>query len=113
MGGSGDDILSGNGGFDVLYSGSDLDRDIFYLNNLYTGSDYALIVDFDKPDPGEFSYDRIVIRGEVSDYTLSYSNFGVGTASLDTEIRLDGNLIAVVQDVQIDASSLENVSILL
>gem|GEM_PF-1471521 len=128
-GGEGNDYLSGGNGNDLLVGGngndflmgnnsgnatSDIDKllggsgaDIFglgysgsYSTLNYTGSGYAVILDFNA-DLG----DKIRL-GSANSYTLKQLNL-VGSAAQDTGIYSNGDLIAVVQDtVKISAANI-------
>jgi Ca2+-binding RTX toxin-like protein len=110
-GGIGSDFLSGGLGNDILNgfgstSGSQIDdllgdggADTYVLGDaikaFYTGNNqHALIRGFSTAEG-----DTIRIKGNVSQYTFQQGNFGVGNSSFDTEISLNGNRIAILQDV--------------
>ena len=56
------------------------------------GAGYALITDFDSSQG-----DKMQVLGTTG-YSLNYIDFGVGTASLDTGVFYNSNLIAIAQD---------------
>ena len=103
FGGAGNDTLlgfnygdGGIGQFDTLVGGSGADQ--FYLGSEhygynYLGDGYAVIADFNR-----YEGDKLIMKGSTS-YSGGSGNYGVGTAALDTGIYLNGNLIAVLQDV--------------
>ncbi|MBD3886361.1 calcium-binding protein [Phormidium tenue FACHB-886] len=110
-GGTGSDFLSGGLGNDILNgfgstSSSQIDTllggegaDTYVLGDavkaFYTGNgQHAIIRGFSSAEG-----DRIRIKGNVSQYTFTQGNFSLGSGALDTEIRLNGNQIAVIQDV--------------
>ncbi|WP_293281417.1 calcium-binding protein [Microcoleus sp. PH2017_36_ELK_O_B] len=119
-GGQGNDVLNGEAGSDFLtgglgndtlngfgnQSGSQVDdllggggADTYVLGNFstafYTASNqFALIRGF---APGEG--DKIQIKGSLSQYTLRKDrDLQLGGSAFDTEILLNGNRIAVIQD---------------
>ncbi len=99
-GGDGNDILrgwqKGNGiiNRDTLVGGSG--SDLFELGDssdvFYTGSGFGTVADFNR-----YEGDKIQLKGSLSNYTFAFGN-SAGGSQLDTEIRRNGNLIAVVQD---------------
>jgi Ca2+-binding RTX toxin-like protein len=119
FGGSGNDSLTGDGGNDYLDganfsgagsgigSGTEFDTltggtgaDEFVLGNIdnvyYLGNGYATITDFSLVQS-----DTIQIKGILADgYSLGLSNWG-GSNAQDTGIFFNGNLIGVVQDVDL------------
>lgn len=119
FGGTGDDSLTGDGGDDYLDganfygagsgigSGTEFDTltggtgaDEFVLGNInnvyYLGNGYATITDFSLVQS-----DTIQIKGILADgYSLGLDNWG-GSNAQDTGIFFNGNLIGVVQDVDL------------
>ena len=103
VGGAGNDTLmgsnfsdNGSGQFDTLVGGSGADRfDLGseYSGHYYLGDGYALIADFKN-----YEGDKLIMKGSTL-YSGGAANYGVGTAALDTGIYLNGDLIAVLQDV--------------
>jgi Ca2+-binding RTX toxin-like protein len=82
------DDLVGGGGADTYVLGD-------AIKAFYTGNgQHAIIRDFSSAEG-----DKIRIKGSVSQYTFNQGNFGLGGGSFDTEISLNGNRIAVIQDV--------------
>jgi Ca2+-binding RTX toxin-like protein len=119
VGGKGSDTLLGGNGSDVLTGYSFLgvnERDVFTggggadtfvlgdkTSSHYLESGFATITDF-KSSEG----DKIRINGSISDsgYTLTQTQNFSGGSALDTLIRKNGNLIAVVEDTtNVSASS--------
>ena len=110
VGGSGNDRLNGYGGttgeYDILsgdYSSSqpgvedyDDGADTFVLGDsfgaFYLGSGYATITDFYWVEGDKFE-----VYGSASDYSLTSQNWSGGSA-LDTVIRYNNDIIAVVED---------------
>lgn len=111
VGGKGRDTLLGGNGSDLLTGYSFLgvdERDVFTggggadtfvlgdtIGSFYLESGFATITDF-KSSEG----DKIRINGSIFDgsYTLTTNQNFSGGSALDTLIRKNGNLIAVVQD---------------
>ncbi|NEZ58452.1 M10 family metallopeptidase [Adonisia turfae] len=102
-GGTGNDVLTGvnqnnfnagKGELDVLTGGGGADR--FVLGDkyeaFYSGNGYALITDFNR-----FAGDSLTLHGDVSEYSLGYSNVAGGSAR-DTLIYHQNDLIAIAQD---------------
>ncbi len=83
------DILTGGHGADVFVLGS---KDFTQDSKYYLGHGHATITDFDRHEG-----DTIQVLGSSSDYHLSFDNFS-GGHSLDTLIKSNGDLIAVVED---------------
>lgn len=111
VGGTGNDTLSGyewaTSEYDTLTGGAG--SDTFVLGDSegshYTGSDYAIIKDFDANASSifplflDFEYDTIQVSGSLSDYTLSQQSWaGVGSVALDTVIYKGTDVIGIVQD---------------
>lgn len=123
IGGDGNDYLSGGAGYDSLSGGSGNDTlnayggnnysrygsnaeydtlsggtgvDTFVLGDSYStyyqGSGYALITDWD------YSSDYIKAHGSSTQYSLQYSNYGVGTSAQDTVIYYGTDVVGVIQD---------------
>ena len=82
------DTLTGGHGADTFVLGS---QD-FGHNPYYLGEGHATITDFDRHEG-----DTIQLLGSSSDYHLSHEHFS-GGGSLDTLIKSNGDLIAVVED---------------
>ncbi len=103
-GGAGDDYISGYGGnnysyrnqpeYDTLSGGTG--SDTFVLGDsyktYYQGSGYALITDWD------YTSDYIQAHGSSSQYSLQYTNYGVGTSAQDTVIYYGSDVVGVIQD---------------
>ncbi|HAA27129.1 MAG TPA: calcium-binding protein, partial [Cyanobacteria bacterium UBA8553] len=103
-GGAGNDYIYGYGGnsygyrnqaeYDTLSGGTG--SDTFVLGDssrvYYQGQGYALINDWD------YSADYIQARGSSSQYTLQYTNYGVGTSAQDTVIYYGSDVVGVIQD---------------
>ena len=108
LGGAGNDSLSGGSGIDRLNGfarggGPQYDSlsggtgsDYFILGTSsgvsYLGQGYATITDWNP------LYDYIEVRGNASQYSLSYSTNWGGTSAVDTTIYYGSNVIAVVRD---------------
>nr|RNJ65253.1 MAG: calcium-binding protein [Leptolyngbya sp. IPPAS B-1204] len=120
FGGSGSDFLLGGDGIDWLQGGtgssSTNDRDIldggrdtwtdYYVlgnqtSSYYTGSGYATLRNFNP------AYDYIVVADNFSTarITLSLGQIS-GSSAADTLIRMNGDLVGVVEDVNIANMSL-------
>ena len=113
LGGSGNDTLvgvnswtEGNGEMDILTSG-DRDSDVFVLgqsDKIYYDNqgvlDFARITNFDMYSfEGETEFDRIQIVGSTSDYEFELDYLGG-----DTHISHGGDLIAIVENVNLRSS---------
>ncbi|AFY58189.1 putative calcium-binding protein [Rivularia sp. PCC 7116] len=83
------DTLTGGHGADVFVLGS---KDFNNYKSYYLGDGHATITDFDRHEG-----DKIQVLGSSSDYHLSHENLS-GDGSLDTLIKSNGDLIAVVED---------------
>ena len=114
VGGYGDDTLigvnsrtEGNGEQDILTGGSYQDNDVFVLgqnNKIYYDDrgvlDFARITNFDMYSfEGETEFDRIQILGSISDYEFELDYLGG-----DTHISYSGDLIAIVENVNLRSS---------
>ncbi|MDJ0591772.1 MAG: M10 family metallopeptidase C-terminal domain-containing protein [Pleurocapsa sp. MO_226.B13] len=103
---SGNDILRGYGGvaeFDVLAGGAGTDT--FELGNssgvFYLGDGYTTITDFLSAD------DRIMLNGDLSQYSVHSANYNLGTTANDTLLFYQNDAIALFQDItQINVSDL-------
>ena len=122
FGGSGNDILLGGDGMDWLQGGTGSssadDRDIldgsqdswtdYYvlgnqMSSYYTGSGYATLRNYDP------TYDYIVVADNFSTSRISLSLGQVsGGSAADTLIKLNGDLVGVVEDVNIVNLPLSN-----
>jgi len=94
LGGSGNDLLNGVSGNDTLNGGSGADTFIV-LNAGYSGSPFVIIEDFNSAEGDKVNLNA---TGNLSSYTYEVGNVA-GSIAQDTLIRLNGDLIAVVQDV--------------
>lgn len=101
LGDSGQDYLDGYGGgteFDVLTGGSDADTFVLAhsstLNSYYLGNGNATITDFSSTQG-----DRIQVFGSTQNYSLVMSGN-------NTHILYNNDLIAVVQNVQLNQTNL-------
>ncbi|MEM1393631.1 MAG: calcium-binding protein [Cyanobacteria bacterium P01_H01_bin.150] len=83
------DTLTGGHGADVFVLGS---KDFTQDSKYYLGHGHATITDFDSHEG-----DTIQLLGSSSHYHLSHEHFSGGD-SLDTLIKSNGDLIAVVED---------------
>ncbi|MFB2978225.1 S8 family serine peptidase [Microseira sp. BLCC-F43] len=107
LGGSGNDQVFGDIGSDRLHgygtSGIEYDTltggtdsDTFVLGGFwgvsYQGAGHAIITDWEP------QLDRIEVPGNASQYSLSFSNLGVGSTANDTGIYFGTDLIAIIQD---------------
>lgn len=132
-GGAGDDTLNGGGGndfivgtsfasggvgeIDFLRSGSKFDRDTFVLGEAgfagpkvyYNGPglDFAVIEDFDTVG---VLRDKVQLAGEASDYNLGMVNNlnANGTLVSGVAIRQGGEIIGVLQDINLASVNLNN-----
>jgi Ca2+-binding RTX toxin-like protein len=105
--GGGTAIASGNE-FDILIGGTGSDR--FILGNIngvyYLGNGYATITDFNITQA-----DTIQINGNFANgYALQLGNW-VGTATQDTGILFNNNIIGIIQDQNITNLNLNQVFI--
>jgi Ca2+-binding RTX toxin-like protein len=100
VGGNGNDDLFGYGGnayeFDDLYGGYGADN--FWLGDsnygdYYKGSGYAVIHDFNWK-----SGDKIVVNGDINQYSLVKTQNFLGGAARDTAIYKGSDLLAIVKD---------------
>ena len=100
VGGNGNDNLFGYGGnayeFDDLYGGSGADN--FWLGDsnygtYYLGAGYAIVHDFSWK-----SGDKIVVNGDISQYSLVKTQNFLGGAARDTAIYKGNDLLAIVKD---------------
>lgn len=106
-GGSGNDTLLGYSivnpiasDKDILTGGSGADRFFIGLGSrAYVGKGSATITDFSLSDS-----DNILLFGAVSDYTFQLKTLG-GSSAQDTAIYFGSDLIAVVQDVNVNGTS--------
>ena len=80
------DTLSGGFGADTFVLGD------FSYGVAYLKSGYAVITDFDR-----YEGDKFQVSG-TTDYSLSYSDFEVGTSDFDTGILYNTELITIVQN---------------
>ena len=114
LGGDGTDWLQGGTGAsstedrDVLDGGQDSCMDYYVLGNqtssYYAGSGYATLRNYNP------TYDRIVVADNFSTSRISLSLGQVsGTGAADTLIRLNGDLVGVVEDVNVTGLSLSNI----
>jgi Ca2+-binding RTX toxin-like protein len=106
LGGDGTDWLQGGTGsssandFDTLDGGRDSSMDYYVLGNqtssYYTGAGHATLRNFNS------SRDYIVVADNVSNsqIRLSLGNLS-GSGAADTLIRINGELVGVVEDVNI------------
>ncbi|NJL20982.1 MAG: calcium-binding protein [Leptolyngbyaceae cyanobacterium SM1_3_5] len=115
LGEQGDDQLVGENGNDVLngWGGGKLERDRltggegadrFVIgqrrDSAYLGAGYATIVDFDRSER-----DQIQIGSPINRYRLVNRN-SIGEAKADTEIYKGRDLIAIVQDIELNRRDL-------
>ena len=105
-GGSGKDYLNGFSSgteFDTLTGGSDADKFVLGAQsdyNFYTGDGFALITDFNS-----LQGDKIQVAGSTQDYSLVKSGS-------NTHILYKNDLIALVQNVQLNQTNLVSAPIL-
>ena len=107
LGGSGNDQVFGDIGsdridgyattgveYDTLTGGTQ--SDTFVLGGdwgvSYQGEGHAIVTDW------EWEFDYIEALGNASQYSLSFTNLGVGSAANDTGIYFGTDLIAIIQD---------------
>ena len=79
------DTLTGGTGSDTFVLGGD-------WGVSYQGEGHAIITDWEP------QLDRIELLGNSSQYSISFSNLGVGSAANDTGIYFGTDLIAIIQD---------------
>lgn len=100
VGGYGNDALFGYGGnayeYDELYGG--YGADYFYLGtskygDYYLGAGYAVVHDFYWQDG-----DKLIVSGNVNQYSLVKNQNLIGGKALDTAIYKGNNLLAIVKD---------------
>lgn len=122
FGGSGHDVLVGGDGVNWLQGGTGSssaadqdtlrggrDTDYYVLGNqtssYYTGSGHAILQNYNP------ALDRIVIADDFSTsrITLSLGNRSGSKTTADTLIKLNGDLVGVVEDVNITNVSFSNI----